>query len=266
MDNDKTKKKKYKLGYALSGGGAKGFAHAGAIKALEEVGLKPDIIAGTSAGSVVGALYCSGKSPEEIKQIFLVKRRSDFLAPTLPKSGIFKHDNFTAFLEENIPYKRLQSLPIPLYICATNFDKGKTVIFKSGDIPIRVMASCCIPLVFNLVEINGVHYADGGIFKNLPVSPIRDLCDIIIGINVVPAQPEYKDNVLFIAQQSFNYMLRANMLEDKSLCDVLVETNDVSRYSTFDLDKAEEIFELGYKKMKRVLGRLTPEMKQRLGI
>lgn len=256
--------KKYKIGYVLSGGGAKGFAHAGAIKALEEFGIKPDIISGTSAGTVVGALYCSGKKPEEIKDIFLDKSASDFMSISIPKSGLFKTDGFIKFLEKNIRIKNIQNLPIPLYINATNFNKGKSIVFKSGKIIPRIMASCCIPIIFNLVEINGTHYADGGIFKNLPASPIRDLCEIIIGINVGPALPEYKESMMFVAQQSFHYMFRANMVEDKKLCDILVETKEVNSYSAFDLKSAEEIFNLGYKNMKKTLTKISPELLERL--
>lgn len=256
--------KKYRIGYVLSGGGAKGFAHAGAIKALEEFGIKPNIISGTSAGSVVGALYCSGKSPKEIMEIFLEKSAFDFMSISMPKSGLFKTDGFIKFLKKNIRVKNIQNLPIPLYINATNFNKGKSVVFKSGEIVTRVMASCCIPVIFNLVEINGTHYADGGIFRNLPVSPIRDLCEIVIGINVGPALPQYKDSMLFVAQQSFHYMFRANMLEDKKLCDILLETKEVSPYSLFDLEKAEEIYNLGYKSMKKTLKKISPELREKL--
>lgn len=256
--------KKYRIGYALSGGGARGFAHAGAIKALEEFGIKPDIISGTSAGSVVGALYSSGKSPEDIKNLFLEKSTSDFLSLTMPKSGFFKTDSFIEFLKKNISYKNIQNLPIPLYITATNFDKGKSIVFKTGELVPRIMASCCIPVVFNLLKINNTHYADGGIFKNLPASPIRDLCEIVIGINVGPALPEYKESLVFVAQQTYHYMLRANMLEDEKLCDILLETKAVSPYSIFDIKNAEKIFKLGYQNMKKNLKNISPKVLEQL--
>lgn len=258
--------KKYRIGYVLSGGGAKGFAHAGAIKALEEFGLKPDVISGTSAGAVVGALYSSGKSPEEIMNVFLEKSASDFLSISIPKSGLFKTDDFIKFLKKNITHKHLQNLPIPLYVTATNFDKGKSVAFKSGELAPRIMASCCIPIVFNLLKIKNTHYADGGIFKNLPASPIRDLCEILIGINVSPAIPEYKDSVLFVAAQTFHYMFKANMVEDKKLCDVLLETKEVSSFGVFDLENAEEIFNLGYHNMKNALRRIKPPVLAKLNL
>lgn len=246
-------KKKYHIGYALSGGGAKGFAHAGALKALEEYGIKPDVIAGTSAGSVVAALYSAGKTPDEIKTIFLHKKGTDFTSLTIPKSGFLNPERFMEFLDGHIEYQNIEHLPIPIYICATNFEKGEEVVFTSGELVPRIMASCCVPVVFNLINIDGVHYADGGIFRNLPATPIRELCDILIGINVGPSIPEFRESVVFVAQQSYDYMFRANMLEDKSLCDLLVETHDVSQYGTFEIDKVEEIFNLGYEKMKKAL-------------
>lgn len=247
---------KYRIGYALSGGGAKGFAHAGAIKALEEKNIRPDVIAGTSAGSVVGAFYSAGISPDDMCNAFRQRVVSDFIKLSVPRGGgFFKSDGFIKFLQDNILYKNIEDLPLPLYIIATDFDNGKMVVFDSGELATRVMASSSVPIFFKPMVIDGVHYVDGGLFKNFPVSIIRDMCDFVIGINVSPMITRYSDgdSVFSVASQAYHYMSKANTLEDKKMCDILIEIEDVSKYGTYDLKSAYEIFEIGYNAMKKRL-------------
>jgi len=246
--------KKFKIGLALSGGGVKGLAHAGALKAMEENGIKPDIISGTSAGAIAGALYSAGNSPDQIKELFKKKDFNDFVEFVLPKSGLFATSGFTKFLEDNVGYKNLQDLPIPLLVTATNLDKGESVLFSKGNLAQIVMASACIPVIFTPVEINKEKYVDGGIFKNFPVSPLKDLCDNIVGVNASPLVTEkYSNNIVSIAERSYHFMFRANTLEDKKLCDVLIEVESVMQYKTFDLKKVDIIFEQGYLSAKKAL-------------
>jgi NTE family protein len=239
--------KKYKTGLALSGGGVKGLAHAGAMKALEEHGIKPDIISGTSAGAIAGALYCAGYTPDQICTLFKKKDFNDFVEFTLPKSGLFATTGFVKFLEEHIEYENLEDLPIPLLVTTTNLDKGSSVTFTKGKLSRTVMASACIPVIFTPVEIENEKYVDGGIFKNFPVSPLRNLCEQVIGINASPLVTEkYSNNIVSIAERSYHFMFRANTLEDKKLCDILVEVESVMQYKTFDLKKVDIIYEQGY--------------------
>lgn len=249
---------KYSIGLALSGGGAKGFAHIGAIKALEEHGIYPDVISGTSAGAVVGALYSSGISPEDMIDLFTKHEVTDFLSFTMSVKGLLKYDGFTKFLKGVIPYKKIEELPIPLHIIASDFDKGEFVDFTEGDIVPRVMASCTLPIIFQPLKINGTRYVDGGLFKNFPVSPIRPLCDKIIGINVSPyLVSEHKENLLYIAAKSYQYIFKANTVQDSSLCDWLIEMDSVLKYRTFELKKAKDIYMAGYEKMSAFLSEHT---------
>jgi NTE family protein len=249
--------KKYKTGLALSGGGVKGLAHAGALKALEEYGIRPDIISGTSAGAIAGALYCAGYTPDQICTLFKKKDFNDFVEFILPKSGLFATTGFVKFLEEHIEYENLEDLPIPLLVTATNLDKGRSVTFSKGKLSRIVMASACIPVIFTPVEIEKEKYVDGGIFKNFPVSPLRNLCEQVIGINASPLVTEkYSNNIVSIAERSYHFMFRANTLEDKKLCDILVEVESVMQYKTFDLKKVDVIFEQGYLATKKALKNL----------
>jgi len=123
---------KFKLGLALSGGGVKGFAHAGALKAMEENGMRPDVISGTSAGAIVAAaivaaLYSAGHSPAEICSLFKAKDFNNFVEFNIPKSGLFGISGFSKFLKENIKYKTFEELPIPIFVVATDLDNGRSV-------------------------------------------------------------------------------------------------------------------------------------------
>lgn len=252
-------KKKYKLGLALSGGGVKGFAHAGALKALEEFGYKPDIISGTSAGAVAGALYVAGYSPKEICDLFKNKSFSNFTNITIPTSGLFSPAKFVDFLKQKITYSNIEDLPIPMRIVATDLDAGKIKVFTEGSLAERVMASATVPVVFQPTVIDDVHYVDGGIFCNFPVDVIRQDCEKVIGINVSPLVPtQYKQTIIEIALRSYNFMFRANTKEDGMLCDILVELPDVLQYDMFDLDAIDEIYRMGYHETKLALQKNGP--------
>ena len=247
-------KKKYKLGVALSGGGVKGFAHAGALQALEEFGYKPDIISGTSAGAVAGAFYVAGYTPREICDLFKNKSFTNFTQLTIPTAGFFNPNKFIDFLKAKIPYTNLEDLPIPMRVVASDLDQGQMMVFDKGPLPQRIMASSCVPIVFPPMVIDGVHYVDGGVFCNFPVDVIRHDCEKVIGINVSPLFPsEYKQHIVDIAMRAFNFMFRANTKEDGALCDVLVEMPEVLQYDMFDLTSIDEIYRVGYEETKRVL-------------
>jgi NTE family protein len=240
-------KKKYKLGLVLSGGGARGFAHPGAMKAIEDFGLKPEIISGTSAGALAGVLYADGYVPEEIIQLFVGKDFREFADIQVPVVGIFGTSGLRRFLKKHLHAKNFEDLKIPLKVVTTNLDEGKSEVFDKGLIIDAVIASCSIPIVFNPVVINGANYVDGGVFKNFPVSTIRSLCDKVVGVNVSPlVSKKYNKTILHIAERAYHYMSRTNTLLDRTLCDVLVEITDLAYFKTFDLVNSEKIFGIGY--------------------
>ena len=254
--------KPYKIGLALSGGGAKGFAHLGVFKLLEESGLKPDIISGTSAGSLMGVLFADGYSADEIKNMFIGREFSEFAQLQIPKSGLFNYDRFQEFLKRHLRSKRIEDLPIPTVIVATDLDRGCSHEFRSGPIVEAVTASCCMPIVFSPVLINGVHYVDGGLFRNFPVSTIRDECEYVIGVNVSPLIPQrYKQTLLNIAERTYHYVFKANAIEDRELCDILIEAKEVGLYKTFDLENINLISEIGYEAAVKAFQKVIQEKK-----
>jgi NTE family protein len=248
------KQKPYKIGIALSGGGIKGLCHAGVLKALEEHGIRPDILSGVSSGSVVGALYADGYTPDEIAKLFEDISFRRMTKIQIPDGGFFRIDAFQHFMSKNLRAKTFEDLKIPLRVVATDLDKGVSVTFTSGKLLEPIIASCSIPVLFSPKVIDGVHYVDGGVLKNFPVSTIRSECDKVIGINASPLVADnYKPSILNVAARSYNFMFKANILHDKELCDLLIEPVDMGNYETFDVDKGREIFELGYRTTKQML-------------
>lgn len=236
------------LGYALSGGGAKGFAHLGALKVLEKCGLKPDVIAGTSAGSLAGVFYADGYHPDEIVELFHKKEFREFVEFTLPTAGFFKSTGLHKFLKKNLRAKRFEELQIPFHVVTTDWKRAATVVFSNGDDLVdAVVASCSVPIVFQPQMIHDVPYVDGGLLKNFPVSVIRKKCKYVIGVNVsLILPPPEKNNIRRMLERTFNLMSNSNTLIDKAYCDILIETKGIEKYSMFDLQNQLKIMEAGY--------------------
>jgi NTE family protein len=243
----KRENKKYKLGLALSGGGARGFAHIGVFRLLEECGLRPDVIAGTSAGALMGALYADGYRPDEIMELFTGREFSEFASVQFPKMGLFDGSKFHHYIKKNVRAEKIEQLQIPLIVMTTNLDRGEARAFGQGVVADVVTASCSVPILFNPVVIDGVYYVDGGLFHNFPVSIIRDDCDMVTGANVSPVVPDkYNKNIIGIAERSYHYLFRANTEKDRALCDILIETDEFGKYKMFDLKNVEQIVRIGY--------------------
>lgn len=249
--------KKFRLGLALSGGGARGFAHAGALAALEEAGHKPDVIAGVSAGSVVAVLYAAGMSPKDLLELFTSAKAKNFVDFNIHGGGFFHINPFRKFIEANLGgIRNLEDLKIPTFIGVTDFDNGVATEFHSGDIGQRVMASCSIPIAFKPVTIDGTTYVDGGVLRNHPAWIIRDKCEYLIGVNVSPLEGKNKgknNSLLSVALRTYNLMAKANQKEDMNLCDINVETREIAHYPTFDLRSIEKVYLSGYSNMRRAL-------------
>lgn len=252
--------KKYQIGYALSGGFIKGFAHLGVMQALLEHGIRPDIISGVSAGALAGVFYADGNEPYKVLEFFSGHKFQDLTKLVIPKKGLFELSEFKDFLNTNLKANRLEDLQVPMIITATDLDHGRMVHFHKGEIAERVAASCCMPVMFSPVKIDGTYYVDGGLMMNLPVSTIRRICDKIVAINVSPIIAEdYKQNILSIAMRSFHFMFRANTFPEREKCDLLIEPYNLYGYSNTELKKAEEIFDQGYNTANQVLGQLLAE-------
>lgn len=260
MESEKAQKqapkRPYRLGIAFSGGGARGFAHAGALAAIEEAGLKPDILAGVSAGSFVAALYAAGLSPRKFLDIFTEQGFSKLAKLRPLGGGFFSLDPFKKFIEDNLNgYKNLEDLPVPVYLGVTDFTHGTSAEFHTGPIAERVVASCSIPITFHPVEIDGIDYVDGGVLRNHPAWIIRDKCDYLIGINVSPLLSEKDENnsIWSVALRTYNIMAKSNQQHDMSLCDLNIAPAEIAHYAPFDLGGINNVYMSGYVTARKAL-------------
>ena len=243
------------LGLALSGGGARGFAHVGALRALEECGLRPQVIAGVSAGSVIACMYAAGLSPDDMMRAFADKSFNDLAELAVPKDGFFKMTRFIRFLRKAIPVASLEDLSIPTMVCATNLSRCCYEEFSTGAIAERVAASCSIPIVFSPMRIDGNYYVDGGVMHNLPSAAIRHRCDTLIGIDVSPFvhEEKFKPSILEVAHRSYKMISRSNLDADKALCDIIVNMDSIAHHKVFGIKAMWEIAEKGYEETLKIL-------------
>jgi len=177
-----------KIGLALGGGGARGLCHIEFIKVMDELKIKPGIISGTSIGAIIGAFYAAGYTGDQMDTLLdhiglrEFTKLMDF--SILSTSGLIKGEGISDFLDKHLPVKKFEDLEVPLKIIATDFWNRKEVVFDSGDLIPAIRASISIPGVFEPVKINGVVMVDGGAVNPVPMSVIRDLCDLLIAIDV----------------------------------------------------------------------------------
>ena len=236
------------MGIAFGGGGAKAGAHCGALQALKEFGVKPDVVSGTSAGSLVAAFYSAGFTPEKMIRMFLkMNFFKDIVEVSKPGGGLFDSSPLMKIIETQMPYGNIEDLPIPTYIVASDMDHGKVKVFSKGRLAPRLVASCSIPIVFKPMVINGVHYIDGGVFQNLPVPAIRSLCEKVIAFSVRRLEEEpYKNTLLHTATRAYSMMFMSNIMADSKLADTYIEL-DTSGCGVYDIACITELFFRGYR-------------------
>lgn len=237
-----------KIGLALSGGGARGFAHLGVLKALEEAGVKIDMLSGASAGSMAAAFYSHGYSPDEILDIFESTSLLKLVWPAFSFTGLLNIQKTESVYKKYLKDDSFEKANLPLFISTTNLNEGKAEMLKSGSLSKAVMASSCIPFIFDPVKIGDNFYVDGGVLNNMPTEVLKENgADIIIGVNVAPVvkEPELSGPRKMIERVSV-LALSANVAASSKLCDFYIKPAELRSYGTFDFKKSKEIFNIGY--------------------
>jgi NTE family protein len=237
-----------KIGLVLSGGGARGICHLGVMKALDEFGVKINYLSGTSAGSITGALYSYGYKPDEIINIISSTSLTRTLRIAWKWTGLLSLEGLSQLFLKYIPENNFDALKIPLTIAATDIKKGRIEYFSTGELIPAILGSCCVPAVFNPVELNGGLFVDGGVLDNLPVKAIQDKCDFIIGshCNFIRSDVDLK-NFRTVIERSLLMAISGNTTISKTLCNILIEPPEIGKFSGFDLSKSKDIFDVGYK-------------------
>jgi NTE family protein len=243
------------IGVALGGGFARGIAHIGVLKALEEEGIPVSIIAGTSVGAIMGAAYCSGLTIAELEEIAHQVRFTTFARWTLSRYGFASNDRMTAFLARTLKVQTFEELRIPLGVTATDFNTGKGTVFTSGPIIDPVRASCAYPGMFLPVEIRGSWLVDGMLSYPVPTVPLRAMgAQRVLGVHLkgqwskTTAPRHYFD----VIGQSF--AIAQDMMSSvwKNAADIVIEP-DVAGFDYDDFKRADELIHVGEVAMRRAL-------------
>jgi len=245
-----------RIGLCLSGGGARGMYHIGVLQFIKEASIEISIISGCSAGALVGVLYSGGVTPESLLHLAIKTKWFNFLRPILPNKGLMDLNYLEQLLTQNLCADTFEKLSIPVKVIATNLITGKLKTFNNGSVIKPVLASCSVPLLFKPVEIDTELFLDGGILMNLPASIIRNDCDVLVGVSLMPVQTIKMDDI----NNSFKLLTRVlelsvqnNSKLQMGYCDILIESAQISNYSKFDLNTAEELYNLGYQAAKSAL-------------
>lgn len=235
------------IGLALGGGAAKGFAHIGVIKALEENGIKAQIVTGTSAGSMVGSLYAYGYTPAQLQAISYQLDELNLADFTISKNGVIKGEKLQHFIDARVKNTPLQKLKLKYTAVATDLDSGQSIGFNTGDTGIAVRASCSIPNVFTPVLMNGHRYVDGGLSAPVPVTYARKAgATFVIAVDITAKPEQGRSGFLSNFDQTIN-ILSIKLLNDQLKQADIVIKPDITQLSSFGFDKKKEAIDLGYK-------------------
>ena len=241
------------LGICLSGGGALGFAHIGVLQALEDHGIYPQHIVGSSIGAIIGTLYAAGNTPAEMlgmirdEKLYKITKLMTF-RPSFLKSGLSNHSLLRTLIHELIPHNSFEGLEKRMHICVVNITKASWEIKSKGNELDRwVAASASIPGVFDAINDNGIYYVDGGLLNNVPAQGLEDYCQTIIGVDVLPhIPPTTFHKPIDALASSVRAMQHQNSTEGRDLCRFLIEPMAVEKYHEFSFEAYLEIYHYGY--------------------
>ncbi len=250
-----------KVALVLGGGAARGFAHIGVIKALEAQGIVPDIVVGTSAGSVVGVLYASGLDGFALQKLALGMQEDMVADWTLPNRGVLKGEALQAFINRNLGNQPLQKLRRPMGVVATDLLSGEMMLFRRGDAGIAVRASSAVPGVFQPVEISGREYVDGGLTSPVPAQSARAMgADFVIAVDISSVgRREKLSGTLDVLLQTFAVMGQALSRHELEDADVVIRPKTAAVSSTNFEDRHLAILE-GEKAAAAVMAELKARL------
>ena len=231
----------------LGSGGARGYAHIGVIEVLEQQGIHPDFIVGTSAGSIVGSIYASGKTAAELHDIALNLKPNDVRDVNVSLKGFFNGQKVENYINRQVNNTPLQNLKIPMYVVATELKNGEKTVFNYGNTGQAVRASTAIPSMFVPTKIGDTEYVDGGLVSPVPVQVARDLgADIVIAVDIL-AQPIHTEtsNVWGLFNQNINIMQGRLAEEELKNADIVIQPDLKEKAHIFDVTGREMAIQAG---------------------
>jgi len=238
------------------------------LKALLEAGIEPTVVAGTSSGAIVGCLYAFGMPIQAIEEFAQIGSGLKILRLGNPLRGLIKLTMLREKLEGVLPCDDFSCLKYPLAVVSSDIQRGRVAIHRSGELIGPVQASCAIPLVFRPVQIDGYQHIDGGLYMNLPASPIREEVDLLIGSNVMPllnTEVDELTSVIGIAHRVFDLSVNTTTASSRTQCDFLIEPAGVTGFNVYNFARTSELIQTGYEEakaripaLKRLLTHWTP--------
>lgn len=248
-----------KIGLVLSGGGVRGMAHIGVIRALEEYGISANIVSGSSVGALVGALYANGIPVQDMLAFFKETPLFKYNFITILKPGLVDTERYFDVFKAYFPEDRFDCLQRELHVVATNLQQGGEEFFHEGELILPLLASAALPPVFSPVEIENCLYADGGIMNNFPIEPLVGKVDYIIGSNVSVIKKVDKKAIsssLQLANRTTALMIYAINRQKIHQCDLIFEPLELESIGVLDKTGIEKAYTIGYESAMRQLREL----------
>ena len=253
------------IALVLGSGGARGYAHIGVIEVLEQHGIRPDFIVGTSAGSIVGSVYASGKTAAELHEIALQLKANDIRDVDVSLKGFFNGQKVEDYINQQVQGMPLQQLKIPMYVVATELKNGKQTVFNYGNTGQAVRASVSIPSMFKPTKIGEIEYVDGGLVSPVPVQVARDLgADIVIAVDIL-AQPVHTEtsNVWGLFNQNINIMQGRLAATELKSADIVIQPDLREKAHIFDVKGREMTIQAGVDAAQAKLADVQAVIKQK---
>lgn len=247
-------KKEQKIGLALGGGAVLGAAHIGVLRAIDELGIEIDFIAGTSIGAFVAGLYASGMTWEEIQSMTKKLKWLDLSSPSFSKLGLLSNHRMGELIREKIGPVNLEDAKIPVAMIAADIETLEKVVLTKGEIAKAAMASTCIPGIFAPVEIDGRLLVDGGVVENVPISPLLDMgAEIIIAVDLNTEHKSKKpENLIEVLLRTFSLSSGTATRFQTTGADILIAP-DLSEFNVIDIEQSPDLIKKGYDEAIRIL-------------
>jgi NTE family protein len=252
-----------RIGLVLSGGAARGFAHLGVFKALEELHIPVHIISGTSSGAMAGALYSAGYSPDEIFRMVSETNIVRLMRPAFSKMGLMNLDEVEKVFTRFLQHKTFADLRYKLVISCTDINQGIVVYFTEGDIVKPLVASSSVPILYKPISYRDHLLCDGGLLNNFPVECLLGESDFIIGVHTNPMNHKAElHSFRNLMERTFHLAINNNVEPRLKHCHFLIEPPDLKNYSLLNIRKAREMFMCGYDHTMFLSDKLLARMAQ----
>lgn len=252
------------IGLVLSGGGVRGAAHIGILRAFQEKGIRIAAVSGASAGALVGAFLAGGYSPDDMLQFFKKTPLFHWSYVSWGKPGLLDSDRYNRVLKMYFPKDDFSDLSIPLYVSTTDLLSGKSIIFHQGQLIRPLLASAAFPVVFSPVRIGDRLFADGGILNNFPVEPLKNAGLNLVGsfVDVFPENVAMEDidSSIKLLQRTYQLVTIRSSLAKFEECALVINPSALNAYFLFDKNHVQEIHDIGYEAGRKAVARLFEKL------